>query len=408
MSGSMSDSVSVFQTQVASVLEVLLNVAVVEITKLFESGCVASEGSGVSGARTTPKTPLSVQDELRTRAESVLGNLRKHIHSAGIRVRDASDGEQAFPSAEGGAVFWEEGGEHTNASRTAVVKVEGPPSIAVECQLAGAQQWESSPSAAPPAGQSDTGGVVTATGPAESGAQGAVEEENSFPKQKCSEEDPRPQPTPEGSEQDARVTPVKEEPVTLPIPVKEGGPGRKGASPLPKDLRPHQRLHTGKRPCCFTACGNGVWRLQSRAHACQLCGKKFKRRKVLKRTSASTRAAALQLPALPQGLRPAQEPAAARALPHRRAAARCARCGKGFRLRANLKSHLRFHTGAAALRLPVLRQALPRCPQPAQAPGRARGRAGPPGNGNGGGRAVAAEAEAAAAARRADRQAETP
>ena len=41
------------------------------------------------------------------------------------------------------------------------------------------------------------------------------------------------------------------------------GRGKKGVA-LPKDLRPHQRLHTGKRPCCFTACGNGVWRLQSR------------------------------------------------------------------------------------------------------------------------------------------------
>ena len=85
MPGSTSDSVSVFQTQVASVLEVLLNVAVVEITKLFENGCVVSDGSGVSSVRTNSKT--CVQGELRTRAESVLGKLRKHIHSAGVQVR---------------------------------------------------------------------------------------------------------------------------------------------------------------------------------------------------------------------------------------------------------------------------------------------------------------------------------
>lgn len=88
MAGSMSDSVAVFQTQVASVLEVLLNVAVVEITKLFESSCVVSEDSSVSSVRTNSKTPLSVHDELRTRAESVLGKLRKHIHRAGVNVRD--------------------------------------------------------------------------------------------------------------------------------------------------------------------------------------------------------------------------------------------------------------------------------------------------------------------------------
>ncbi|XP_028988782.1 uncharacterized protein si:rp71-1g18.1 isoform X2 [Betta splendens] len=31
--------------------------------------------------------------------------------------------------------------------------------------------------------------------------------------------------------------------------------------PLPKDLRRHQGLHTGHRICCFTSCGNHIWRL---------------------------------------------------------------------------------------------------------------------------------------------------
>ncbi|XP_054624527.1 zinc finger protein 250 isoform X2 [Dunckerocampus dactyliophorus] len=122
--------------------------------------------------------------------------------------------------------------------------------------------------------------------------------------------------------------------------------------PLPKDLRRHQGVHTGHRLCCFTPCGNGVWRLQkimTRArdgYACAVCRKTFKRRKILRRHErfhtgekpyACTKCS--KTFALRRNLR--------RHLrfhtgerPHK-----CTHCDKSFRLRGNLKAHMRFHTG---------------------------------------------------------------
>ncbi|KAM3605243.1 uncharacterized protein V6R79_022857 [Siganus canaliculatus] len=44
--------------------------------------------------------------------------------------------------------------------------------------------------------------------------------------------------------------------------VKDHHAKHKPVWPIPKDLRQHQGLHTGHRLCCFTPCGDGVWRLQ--------------------------------------------------------------------------------------------------------------------------------------------------
>uniref|UniRef100_A0AAZ3PPH3 C2H2-type domain-containing protein n=1 Tax=Oncorhynchus tshawytscha TaxID=74940 RepID=A0AAZ3PPH3_ONCTS len=121
--------------------------------------------------------------------------------------------------------------------------------------------------------------------------------------------------------------------------------------PIPKDLKTHQGLHTGRRLCCFTQCGNGVWRLQgvlssSRVHGCKICGKRFKRRKILRRherfhtgEKPYSCSQCSKTFALRKSLR-RHERFHTGQRPHS-----CPKCGKSFRLRDNLKAHLRFHTG---------------------------------------------------------------
>lgn len=127
--------------------------------------------------------------------------------------------------------------------------------------------------------------------------------------------------------------------------------------PRPKDLRAHQGLHTGRRLCCFAECGNGVWRLQrvlsssqlpagGLPHACKICGKNFKRRKILRRHER-----------FHTGERPYSCTLCDKSFTLRKSLRRhlrfhtgerphgCPHCGRCFRLRDNLKTHLRFHTG---------------------------------------------------------------
>ncbi|XP_026168857.1 zinc finger protein 226 [Mastacembelus armatus] len=127
---------------------------------------------------------------------------------------------------------------------------------------------------------------------------------------------------------------------------------RKTGWPLPKDLRHHQGVHTGHRLCCFTTCGEGVWRLQkivthSRdGYVCSTCRKTFKRRKILRRHER-----------FHTGEKPYSCSACPKTFALRKSLRRhfrfhtgerphtCTQCSKSFRLRDNLKAHLRFHTG---------------------------------------------------------------
>lgn len=82
----MSESVSMFQAEVAAVMEVLLKVAVVEITKVFEGRALDCHGCTVD--REAPIKPnLVCVPDIRAHMESALTNLSdKMVCNVGVQV----------------------------------------------------------------------------------------------------------------------------------------------------------------------------------------------------------------------------------------------------------------------------------------------------------------------------------
>ncbi|KAJ8272561.1 hypothetical protein GJAV_G00090650 [Gymnothorax javanicus] len=396
MSESMSDSVSVFQTQVASVLEVLLNVAVVEITKLFES-------RDVSGARANSKTS-TVQEDLRTRAESALENLRKRIQRAGVQARDGEkwlcDGRRAIPTAEGAAVLLESG-RTGNAPRAGSVKAEGRQSLAVEFQVANVQST-SLALTAPSPGPSWRIGDGVAVGLVDSLEEGAVEEQNAL--QCCEKSSPRQAPE---DGQIAPLTPVEGQ-LEKPVPAGRGcrASGRPGGGSVteavfgapwerPPDLQwrrgagPAEREGRGgaaKGDAASPAAAHGQAALllhcmRRRRLAAALPRPRLPalRQEVQAPEGSATPPAvphwraALQLQPLPQELRPPQEPAAARALPHRRAPSRLRPVRQELPTAPEPEEPPAFPHRREALRLWLLQQAVPCDAEPQETPGLSQG-----------------------------------
>lgn len=82
----MSQSVSRFQAEVAAVMEVLLKVAVVEITKVFEGRVLDSHGCTVDRDPQIKEDLVRVPD-IRAHMESALTNLSdKMVCSVGVQV----------------------------------------------------------------------------------------------------------------------------------------------------------------------------------------------------------------------------------------------------------------------------------------------------------------------------------
>lgn len=82
----MSESVSRFQAEVAAVMEVLMKVAVVEITKVFEGRVSDCHGCTVDGEAQIRENLVCVPD-IRAHMESALTNLsEKMVCSVGVQV----------------------------------------------------------------------------------------------------------------------------------------------------------------------------------------------------------------------------------------------------------------------------------------------------------------------------------
>ncbi|KAM6948233.1 uncharacterized protein FYW47_016185 [Aplochiton taeniatus] len=297
-----------FQTQVASVLDALVKVATTELTKLFESRYVTLANVILGEKRN------KLQNDCLETPNADLQNPERIFRSIGVQVDDGTTN-----------VFTEQS--------------EGPAP-------------ESNHVEKPQDAEESADGAITSNGVSLWGRLSAVKEMENGHQLKLSSADHK------------LLRPCSVQLVNMLL-LPGSGEKRTGGAVAsrdvandrrkiskPKDLRPHQGVHTGRRLCCFTQCGSGVWRLQevvahdSAGYTCKICGKRYKRRKILRRHErfhtgekpySCSRCA--KTFALRKSLR-RHERFHTGERPHS-----CSECGKCFRLRDNLKAHLRFHNG---------------------------------------------------------------
>ncbi|XP_051556993.1 zinc finger protein 136-like [Myxocyprinus asiaticus] len=429
----MSESVSRFQAEVAAVLEVLLKVAVVEITKVFEGRSLESHGCTVNRDPQIKENVLSIPD-IRAHMESALTNFTdKMVCSVGVQVEESllsQHHDECMSSVRGKACLQGSTGEEGLSPSETLCKAS-PEVVDLQCMVGlpctifkengicvgkgdGLIQdtpWTGNLKEQGTTEENDLQGLGALV---DSSSSSMVEPEahpfnsvlvpsaelstdvigqwdlglmevNSLPSVKKT---PYIEP-PQSSENATEPTNLNQASGNSAVEVRQAGSNVKkmrfqlsktpfdckllrpcsvqlvnllmfssgvkkrtnGSSKkcfsTPKDLRAHQRVHTGRRLCCFTECGNGIWRLQGiLPYGCKICGKKFKRRKILKRHER------FHTGEKPYSCRKCRKTFALRKSLRRHERFHtgerphpCPHCGKGFRLKNNLKAHLRFHTG---------------------------------------------------------------
>ncbi|XP_043118149.1 zinc finger protein 568 [Puntigrus tetrazona] len=401
----MSESVSRFQAEVAAVMEVLLKVAVVEITKVFEGRALDCHGCTVDRGAQIKENLVCVPD-IRTHMESALTNLsNKMVCSVGVQVGETllSHHQDQCVSTERDKIYLQESIGEEGLSPSEALCKESPEAVDLQCMvdlpcsifketgicrgdLIQEVPWtddlktetiqehdlqESSSHTVVDPFSSVIGSIPSADLSTDTMSQWdlGLMEVSSLPSVEKSPltEPPQSSRTPaEGANGKKVCLQLSQTPfdckllrpcsvqlvnlLMLSSAQRPNGSNRKCFS-TPKDLRTHQRVHTGRRLCCFKECGNGIWRLQGvltqgHAYACKICGKKFKRKKILKRHER------FHTGEKPYSCRRCKKTFALRKSLRRHERFHtgerphvCHHCRKGFRLKNNLKAHLRFHTG---------------------------------------------------------------